>query len=116
MGATVAIAAGALATCLAGAFATESASMTLNEYLRQSGALTVAQLRIATGIKSDAQIRQWQHGYADRVPSPENCVAIEKATDGMVRRWDLRTDDWHRIWPELIGADGAPDVADAKIA
>ena len=25
--------------------------------------------------------------------------------------WDLRPNDWHRIWPELIGADGAPEVA-----
>lgn len=25
-----------------------------------------------------------------------------------VRRWDLRPADWHRIWPELIGAEGAP--------
>lgn len=23
--------------------------------------------------------------------------------------WDLRPDDWHRIWPELIGAEGAPE-------
>ena len=35
-------------------------------------------------------------------------VGIEAATAGAVRRWDLRPDDWHRIWPELIGTDGAP--------
>lgn len=23
----------------------------------------------------------------------------------------LRPDDWHRIWPELIGTEGAPTVA-----
>lgn len=40
----------------------------------------------------------------------ERCVQIEEATGRAVRRWDLRPDDWHRIWPELIGADGAPDV------
>jgi len=40
----------------------------------------------------------------------ELAVQLEAATDGAVRRWDLRPDDWHRIWPELIGADGAPDV------
>lgn len=34
---------------------------------------------------------------------------IERVTDGAVRRWDLRPDDWHRIWPELIGAEGAPE-------
>jgi hypothetical protein len=27
-----------------------------------------------------------------------------------VARWDLRPDDWHRIWPELIGAEGAPPL------
>lgn len=40
----------------------------------------------------------------------EHCAAIERATSGAVRRWDLRPDDWHRIWPELIGATGAPEA------
>ena len=87
--------------------------MNLNDYLKRPGSLSVSQLRAAIGIKSDAQIRQWQHGYADRLPSPENCVCIEQATDGAVMRWDLRPDDWHRIWPELIGAEGAPDITKA---
>jgi DNA-binding transcriptional regulator YdaS (Cro superfamily) len=44
-------------------------------------------------------------------------VAIERATRLAVRRWDLRPDDWHRIWPELIGADGAPEIPqEAKAA
>ncbi len=64
--------------------------------------MTVGQLRLAIGVKSDAQIRQWQHGYADRIPSPEYCVAIEQATGGQVSRRDLRPEDWHRIWPELV--------------
>ena len=37
-------------------------------------------------------------------------ASIETATGGAVRRWDMRPHDWHRIWPELIEADGAPDV------
>lgn len=41
----------------------------------------------------------------------ERAVSIERATGGIVRRWDMRPDDWHRIWPELIGAEGAPDVS-----
>lgn len=84
--------------------------MNLDAYLRLDGALSVSALRIASGVKSDAQIRQWRYGYADRVPGPESCVALERATEGRVRRWDLRPKDWHRIWPELIGADGAPAV------
>ena len=45
----------------------------------------------------------------------ERCVQIEHATSGAVRRWDLRPTDWHRIWPELIGQPGAPEVA-GKVA
>ena len=37
---------------------------------------------------------------------------IEIATDGKTMRWHLRPADWYRIWPELIGADGAPAVPD----
>ena len=46
----------------------------------------------------------------DREPSPALCVQIERATAGAVRRWDMRPGDWHRIWPELVGTDGAPAV------
>lgn len=84
--------------------------MKLKDYLRTPGAMTVAQLRAAAGVKSDAQVRQWQHGYAGRLPSASSCVAIERATAGAVRRWDLRPTDWHQIWPELIGVEGAPAV------
>lgn len=37
-------------------------------------------------------------------------AAIEVATSGAVPRWALRPDDWHCIWPELIGSEGAPPV------
>lgn len=59
------------------------------------------------GVSAPA-IHEWKAGGR---PVPiERCVQIERATDGAVRRWDLRPDDWWRIWPELIGADGAPEV------
>lgn len=76
--------------------------MNLAQYLARPGALTVPQLAAAIGVRHDAQVRQWQHGYARRVPSPENCVAIERATDAAVTRRDLRPDDWWLIWPELV--------------
>jgi DNA-binding transcriptional regulator YdaS (Cro superfamily) len=85
--------------------------MTLDEYLSSSGAMSVSALRAAIGAKSDAQIRQWRHGYADRLPSPANCVAIEAATKKAVMRWDLRP-DWQGIWPELKRAKGAPKVCE----
>ena len=53
--------------------------------------------------------------YTPKSPNPAVCVAIERATQAAVRRWDLRPDDWMRIWPELIGAPGAPAV-EAKAA
>jgi DNA-binding transcriptional regulator YdaS (Cro superfamily) len=40
-------------------------------------------------------------------------LAAEIEDKGGPRRWDLRPDDWHRIWPELIGAEGAPAVPEA---
>ena len=50
----------------------------------------------------------------------EHCAAIERATAGAVTRRDLRPDDWHRIWPELVTAEfPAPEpapAADAKAA
>ena len=52
-------------------------------------------------------VSMWRTRGKGRVPT-EYCAAIHAATG--VPRWDLRPDDWHRIWPELIGADGAPPV------
>lgn len=44
----------------------------------------------------------------------ERGAALERACDFAVRRWDLRPLDWHRIWPELIGTEGAPSVPSAQ--
>jgi DNA-binding transcriptional regulator YdaS (Cro superfamily) len=84
--------------------------MNLDTYLNQPGALSIARLRELIGVKSDNQIRQWRHGYAGRQPSPEYATAIEVATERMVPRWESRPEDWHRIWPELIGSEGAPSL------
>lgn len=40
-------------------------------------------------------------------PDALYCVAIEQATKGVVTRRDLRPDDWHLIWPELVAAEPA---------
>ena len=42
-------------------------------------------------------------------------VRVEMESGGVVKRWHLRTEDWHLIWPELIGADGAPPVAELSV-
>jgi DNA-binding transcriptional regulator YdaS (Cro superfamily) len=62
--------------------------------------------KLATAI-GDGVLRQHVEHWlkAGRVP-PERCVAVSNLTG--VPKWELRPDDWHKIWPELIGADGAP--------
>jgi DNA-binding transcriptional regulator YdaS (Cro superfamily) len=75
--------------------------MKLHEYLAIDSSLSVSELRQAIGAKSDAQIRQWQHGYGGRLPSPAYCLAIERATNGAVTRQELRPDDYWLIWPDL---------------
>lgn len=75
--------------------------MNLHDYFQSPGSLSVSALAERIGVKSDAQVRQWQHGYAGRMPSPENCLAIERATGEAVTRADLRPDDYWLIWPDL---------------
>jgi DNA-binding transcriptional regulator YdaS (Cro superfamily) len=50
--------------------------------------------------------------------SAKKCVEIQQDCDGLLQLWDLRPNDWHQIWPMLIGIEGAPGVpaADATAA
>lgn len=40
----------------------------------------------------------------------DQCAAVEKASKGAVRRWDLRPNDWQRIWPELVKVKARHDA------
>jgi DNA-binding transcriptional regulator YdaS (Cro superfamily) len=68
-----------------------------------------AQSHLAAAANIPApMLSQWASGTR---PIPiERCVQIEHATEGKVMRWDLRPDDWFRIWPELMKAKGAPAI------
>ena len=66
-----------------------------------------AALADAIGVRQPT-VSEW--ACDDRPVPIERCVGIERATGRAVMRWHLRPEDWHRIWPELIGADGAPAV------
>jgi len=80
--------------------------MTLSEFLKgERGRMAEVAARAGISVAFLSQIA----GGARGTPA-ERAADLERATDRAVRRWDLRPDDWHRIWPELIGADGAPDV------
>jgi DNA-binding transcriptional regulator YdaS (Cro superfamily) len=80
-----------------------SAAMNLKDYLQQRGMAAALAGRVRV---SPAFISQLAGG--GRPTPPDVAVRIEAATERRVRRWDLRPEDWHRIWPELIGAEGAP--------
>lgn len=51
-----------------------------------------------------------QMARGDRAVTPERASQIESITSKVVRRWDMRPNDWHLIWPELIDAPGAPAI------
>lgn len=83
--------------------------MKLNDYVSaERGRL--ARLAERSGL-SAAFLSQIANGVR---PAPaDRCTAIEKATDGVVGRKDLRPTDWRDIWPELAEAanDPAPEAA-----
>lgn len=53
----------------------------------------------------------WQWKKDGRKVPIEHCVSIERMTNGVVTRRDLRPDDWQDIWPELAVTE--PDQAPA---
>jgi DNA-binding transcriptional regulator YdaS (Cro superfamily) len=70
----------------------------------------MAELAASLGI-SPIYLSQLAARQGGREPSPELAVNLEILTKGAVRRWDARPNDWWRIWPELVGAVGAPEPA-----
>lgn len=48
--------------------------------------------------------------YGIKSCATDLAVNIERESAMQVRRWELRPDDWHKHWPELIGSDGAPSI------
>ena len=74
-----------------------------------------SQVAMATALGvSKAAVNQWK--LPERKVPIEQCVSIEVMTGRRVRRWHLRPLDWHRIWPELVGLEGAPPVASMEAA
>jgi DNA-binding transcriptional regulator YdaS (Cro superfamily) len=81
--------------------------MNLRAYLDSlpRGGVTAVAERCGISTVYLSQLAARQGG---REAGPELAVVIERATELQVRRWDLRPKDWWRIWPELIGIEGAP--------
>lgn len=72
--------------------------MDLPTYIDQTGAKK-AELARALNV-SPALLHQWVAKI--RPVAPQHCPAIEAITDHQVTRMDLRPNDWHLIWPELV--------------
>lgn len=69
----------------------------LNEAISLLGGLSAFSKKI--GVKPPTA-----HGWLNKdeeVPI-KRCVQIEKLTNGAVTRKDLRPNDWHEIWVELL--------------
>jgi len=86
--------------------------MNLREFADQLPKGGITPLAAELGI-SPVYLSQLMARQNGREPSPELCVLIERKTIGLVMRWDLRPDDWCRIWPELIGLPGSPEAKQA---
>lgn len=87
--------------------------MNLSEYVkaeRGRGAAIAAAVSV-----HPVMVSQWAGGV--KAVPVERCAAIERATQGAVTRRDLRPDDWHHIWPELVTDEfPAPKAQDAAAA
>lgn len=87
-------------------------AMNLREYVKSERG---AAAELARNINAQpVLIAQWTREEDPRPVPIERCVPIERATNSAVMRWDLRPDDWHAIWPELVTVKGSPDVPVAK--
>lgn len=81
--------------------------MRLSEYLRPLDEQSRHTLAAAAGT-SFLHLRNV--AFSGKSCGVHLAVALECATSLHVRRWDTRPEDWHLIWPELIGTEGAPPI------
>lgn len=66
-------------------------------------------LALRAGI-NESYLYQCLTGRRDM--GPAEARRCETVTEGELRRWALCQKTWHKIWPELIGTDGSPAVAE----
>lgn len=67
-------------------------------------------LAAAAGI-NEQYLYQCLTGRRDM--NPAEARRVEAVVGSELMRWDLCSKTWHQIWPELIGAEGAPAVEPA---
>lgn len=79
--------------------------MTDSEIIDVLGGTAAVARRLKISTASVSEMRKKGISDGRRI---ELAADIERATKGAWPRWRLRPADWHLIWPELIGAEGAP--------
>jgi DNA-binding transcriptional regulator YdaS (Cro superfamily) len=79
--------------------------MTDSDLIDKLGGTATVARRLAV---APASVSEWRQKGIPAGRRIELGADIERATG--VPRWHLRPHDWHRIWPELIGTEGAPPV------
>lgn len=79
----------------------------LKRYLRD---LPDEDARRAFAVRCGTSLGHMRNVIYGKPCSPELAAAIDIESREAVRRWHMRPGDWHRIWPELVGADGAPEI------
>lgn len=50
------------------------------------------------------------HRRGQYLMKPLLACLLETATNQKVKRWESIPDEWHIVWPELIGSPGAPPI------
>jgi DNA-binding transcriptional regulator YdaS (Cro superfamily) len=80
---------------------------------RMSKEITPADRRrlAATAGINEQYLYQCLTGRRDM--NPAEARRVETVVSGELMRWDLCSKTWHQIWPELIGAEGAPAIEPA---
>lgn len=64
--------------------------------------------KMAAAIGGDVKRQHVEHWLkSGRVP-PEHCQCVSELTGEPL--WELRPNDWHRIWKMLVGTKGAPRI------
>jgi hypothetical protein len=82
------------------------AAESVRNALAEAIAKTITQSALAERIGNGVRTGHIYYWIKQGVVPIEHCAVIEQETG--VKRWLLRPDDWMRIWPELIGAEGSP--------
>jgi DNA-binding transcriptional regulator YdaS (Cro superfamily) len=84
--------------------------MKLRTYLDSLPRGGITDFATKSGI-SPIYLSQLAAGQDGRVPSAELCVVLERSSEKVVTRQELRPTDWHLIWPELATQEQAEQTA-----